>query len=338
MAGAVASYPSMMPGAGAKALRGMLHGMRKATALGLLAPLVLAVASAAPGAAAEPGFDTTWHDGKAELDGYRLTIERYGHPRQGRAVAIYVTEPFSRSMHVKLDRPAKTAGDSVDVLKLNLVRDFQTGIYDYHTIVSLFAGSADFAPLKVAFSSSEWCGQVYEELNRWGAKLAQRVSSYFDGESAERTLEVPAGGIMEDELFFLLRGFRKPYLDAGTIRTVPFLASPFYRRLAHRPTTWTNATIERLAEPQTVLVPAGTFVTDVFVIRPGDGREGRFYVERAHPRRIVKWAWTPAAPGRSLGGTDSAELTGSMRLEYWRTHDPGDQRYLERIGLRPLGD
>ena len=96
MAGAVAPHAGMRPAGGPQALRGMLHGMRKATALGLLAPLVLAVASAAPGAAAEPGFDMTWHDGKAELDGYRLTIERYGHPRQGRAVAIYVTEPLDR--------------------------------------------------------------------------------------------------------------------------------------------------------------------------------------------------------------------------------------------------
>ena len=50
--------------------------------------------------AAEPSFGSYWHDGKAELDGYRLTVQRYGHVRSGRAVAIYVTEPFSRSKHV----------------------------------------------------------------------------------------------------------------------------------------------------------------------------------------------------------------------------------------------
>jgi len=306
--------------------------VRKVARPALVALLLLA---AAPGDAADPSFDTHWHDGKAELDGYRLTIERYGRARQGRAVAIYVTEPFSRSRHVKLDDPSKTPADAVDVLKLNLVRDFQTGIYDYHTMISLFAATADFAPLKLALTSSEWCGQVYEELNRSGSRLSLRRSSYFEGESEDRTLEVPAGGVMEDELFVLLRGLRAPYLSPGGTRTVPFLASPFYRRLAHRAATWTTARIERLARPETVVVPAGRFATDVYVVRPEDGREGRFHVERPHPHRIVRWAWTAATAGGRREGMDSAELTGTTRLEYWRLNGPGDERTLGRIGLGP---
>jgi hypothetical protein len=302
---------------------------------GIIVALLLGLASPSPCAAADPGFDATWRDGKAELDGYRYTVTRYSRPRTGRAVAIYVTEPFSRSRHVKLDRPARIPGDSLDVMKLNLVRDFQTGIYDYHTIVSLFATTANFVPIKVAFSASEWCGQVNEELDRSGATLSQRIASYFDGESAERTLEIPPGGVLEDELFIQLRGLRAPYLDAGASRTVPFLASPFHRRLAHREATWTTARIERLATPETVVVPAGRFASDVYVVRPGDGREGRFHVERAHPRRIVKWSWTLATPASRGEGLDAGELTGSERLDYWRLHRPGDESYLGRIGLGP---
>ena len=286
--------------------------------------------------AAEPSFGPYWHDGKAELDGYRLTVQRYGHVRSGRAVAIYVTEPFSRSKHVKLDDPAKAPTDAVDVLKLNLVRDFQTGIYDYHTIMSLFVASADFAPLKIAFSSSEWCGQVYEELNVAGGSITQRVSSYFEGESAERTLDAPADGIEEDNLFVLLRGLHAPMLRTGEKRTYPFLASPFHRRLAHRPTAWASATIERLARPQRVRVPAGAFDVDVYVVQIADGREGRFAVERAYPHRIVRWAWKPAPGASLLGGTDAGELAGSTRLEYWRTHDPGDERYLRQLGVAAI--
>ena len=309
--------------------------VRKVAGPALIVLLLLAAAPPSPAEAPDPSFDTHWHDGKAELDGYRLTIERYGHQRRGRAVAIYVTEPFSRSQHVKLDDPSKTPSDAVDVLKLNLVRDFQTGIYDYHTMVSLFATTADFAPLKLALTSSEWCGQVYEELNLSGSTLSQRRSSYFEGESAERTLAIPSGGVIEDELFILLRGLRAPYLSAGGSRTVPFLASPFYRRLAHRPATWTTIRIERRARPETVVVPAGRFATDVYVVRTEDGREGRFDVERSHPHRIVRWAWTPAAAGGRREGMDSAELAGTTRLEYWRLNGPGDQRYLGRIGLGP---
>ena len=309
--------------------------MRRAIVHFVLAGSLVNVAIPFTCAVADPAFGAYWHDGKAELDGYRLTVDRYGHVRQGRAVAIYVTEPFSRSKHVKLDDPSKDPGDALDVLKLNLVRDFQTGVYDYHTILSLFANSADLAPVKIAFSSSEWCGQVYEEIDVSGSAMSQRVSSYFEGESSERRLEAPAGGVLEDNLFVLLRGLRAPFLGPGERRTVPFLASPFYRRLAHRPATWTSASVEHLPGPETVVVPAGSFSTDVYLVRPGDGREGRFFVERSYPHRIVRWAWRPAASAGPLGGTDAGELTGSTRLEYWKTHDPGDEEYLERIGLEP---
>jgi hypothetical protein len=304
-------------------------------AAGLVALLLPGIAAAPTARAADPGFDAHWHDGRAELDGYRLTLQRYGAPRRGRAVAIYVTEPFSRSRHVKLDDPATRPADAVDVLKLNLVRDFQTGIYDYHTVVSLFATTAAFAPLKLAFSASEWCGQVYEELDVRGATLSQRLASYFEGESAARSLTIPAGGILEDELFVRLRGLRGPYLRAGERHTVPFLASPLYRRLAHREAAWGRASIERLARPESAVVPAGTFTTDVYLVRTDDGREGRFHVERAHPHRIVKWAWTPATATGRREGMDSAELTGTTRVEYWRLNGPGDERYLDGIGVAP---
>src|SRR6185295_3327862 len=39
-------------------------------------------------------FESHWQDGKAELDGYRYTVTRYGHARAGTAVMVYVTEPF----------------------------------------------------------------------------------------------------------------------------------------------------------------------------------------------------------------------------------------------------
>lgn len=285
--------------------------------------------------AADPEFGAHWHDGRAELSGYRLSVQRYGHRRAGRGVTIYVTEPFSRSRHVKLDDPARTPADAVEVLKLILVRDFQTGIYDYHTALSLFSTSSDFAPLKLSFTSSEWCGQVHEQLDVTGGSLEQRIDSYFEGESAQRTIPIPAGGIQEDQLFVLLRGLRGPWLDPGAQREVPFLASPFYRRLAHRQASWTRATIRRLATPATVRVPAGSIVCDVYEVRPGDGRSGRFDIERAYPHRVVRWAWTAETGARSLGGTDVGELTGTKRLAYWKSNAPGDEVLLRDLGLEP---
>ncbi len=299
--------------------------------------LTLALALAGSAAAEPDRFGDWWHDGKAELNGYRYRVQRYGHVRSGRAVAIFVTEPFSRTRHVKLDDPGRTPGDAVEVLKLNLMRDFQTGIYDYHTMLSVFADAAGFTPLKVAFTSSEWCGQVNEEVHAGprGRSLLHRVASYFEGESTQQPLPMPAGGVQEDELFIALRGLRGEFLRAGGSRVVPFLASAFHRRLAHAPAVWQRATITRSAAPAVVEVPAGRFECDAYEIRPTDGRVGRIEIERAWPHRLVRWSWRPAPGASGLGGTDEAELTGSTRLDYWRTHDPGDERLLTQLGLTP---
>src|SRR5437868_2578401 len=132
--------------------------------LPLWVALVAGCAAAAPVPARDPEFGAWWHDGRAELDGYRLVVQRYGHPRAGQGVLVYVTEPFSIRSRVKVDDPARHPNDTWDVLKLNAVRDFQTGIYDYNTMVSMFVRSDDLVPVKVSFSSAEWCGHVYEEL------------------------------------------------------------------------------------------------------------------------------------------------------------------------------
>lgn len=319
---------------------GVLRERLSAALRAPLSPLLLCMAVAGSPALADDGFDARWRDGRAEIDGYRLRVDRYGTPRTGRAVAIYVTEPLSAATHVKLDDVASAKPDDVlDVLKLNLVRSFQTGIYDYHTMLSLFVTARDFVPVKVAFSSSEWCGQVYEQMDFRDGRVSAEYRSYFEGESGQQKLAVPAGALTEDDLFVALRGLRGPYLEPGASRQVPFLASPFIRRLAHRPLALGTATIERSTDAAPVTVPAGTLRADVYLVTTSDGRVGRFHVERDEPHRIVRWEWSAAlgaaAERRTLGGLDAGELTGSSREPYWRQHDPGDEKILERIGLAP---
>jgi hypothetical protein len=299
---------------------------------------------APPGAAAGAGagsrvFESHWQDDRAEMDGYRYGVVRYGQPRTGQAVMVFVTEPWSASQHVKSDHPERDPGDTFEALKLNFVRDFQTGIYDYNTMVSVYTRSRDFSLDKLVLSAMEWCGSVYEEMIFEPGRITDRLSSYFQGESGNRTLPWKKGGVEEDQLYILLRGLRgEAFLGPGRKRTLPFLTSPFYGRLGHRPTGWGRATIERLRTPETVLVPAGRFACDVYRVSPDDGRVGRFDIERAYPHRIIRWSWTP--PARAQGvmgrdGCDSGELLGSKRLAYWELHGNGDERYLEDLGLRP---
>jgi len=298
-----------------------LESMRNISSAVVLASLTLVI-----GVSASFGddFDTHWHDGKAELDGYRLTVSRYGENRNGTAVMVFVTEPFSESKRVKVNDWRAHPDDTIDVMKLNLVRDFQTGIYDYNTMVSVFVRTSTFEPVKISFSSAEWCGHVYAEMIFRDKSIRGTYASYFEDESGPISLGRPAGGITEDELFIRLRGLRKDFLAPGEARTLPYLPGSFYSRLSHHKQEWIQATITRPKIPQTVEVPAGSFETSIYDVRSSDGRIGTFYIENAYPHRIIKWSLPPDIDG---------ELTGSQRLEYWKLHAEGDEKYLEELGL-----
>lgn len=312
----------------------------QASAVGAALALILAAPLASDRAQAQGRtFESHWQDGRAEIDGYRYEVIRYGQQRLGQAVLIYVTEPFSESRRVKVDHPERTPPDTFEALKLNFVRNFQTGIYDYHTMVSLFTRSRDFSAVKISFSAGEWCGHVYEETQFERHRITDRLTSYFEGESAVRTLQIRKGGLAEDQLFVLLRDLRGgAFLEPGGRITVPFLPSPFYRRLGHRQIGWGSADIERLRRPERVQVPAGHFECDVYVVRVFDGREGRFWIEQAQPKRVVRWSWTPpaSAAGRmGRDGCDSGALTGSARIPYWQLNAEGNETYLRELGLNP---
>lgn len=269
-------------------------------------------------------FETWWHDGKAELNGYKLQVSRYGQTREGHAVSIYVTEPFSESKRVKVDDHTRDPADTFDALKLNLVRDFQTGIYDYNTMVSVFVRSADFSPVKVSFSSAEWCGHVYEELLFFPDRIVGQYFSYFENESGPRNLDAKPGGVHEDNLWILLRGLRGEFLKPGEKKTVPFLPSVYHGRLAHKAPVWTTAEIVRETKTEKVKTPAGLFEVTRYPVTVAGGRVGAFLVEASHPHRIVRWELPPDI---------SAELTGSMRSSYWRQHNNGDEKLLKELGL-----
>lgn len=276
-----------------------------------------------PAALFAQDFGAHWYDGRAELDGYRLTVSRYGQQRDGHAVMIYVTEPFSKSKLVKVDDHTKNPEDTFNVLKLNLVRDFQTGIYDYNTMVSVFANSADFEPVKVTFTSAEWCGHVYTEVVFDETNIRVQNESYFEDESGTRVLPKPGDLVSEDNLFILLRGLRGDYLKPGESKTVDYLPGVFFSRLAHEEATVAKAEISRRRDTERIRVPAGGFDAIVYDLSVA-GRSGVFYVENTYPHRIVRWELSPDVHG---------DLTGTRRLQYWRLNREGDESHLKALGL-----
>ena len=282
--------------------------------------------------AVDGDFESHWRDGQAELSGYEWSVTRYGQQRIGQAVMIFVVEPFSKSQKVKLDHPSIAASDSFEAMKLNLVRDFQTGIYDYNTMVSVFTDTMDFMPVKTSFTSAEWCGHVYEELLFGPKRIKELYFSYFEGESSSRMLRSKKGGVTEDGLFILLRDLRDDFLEPGEKRVLPFLAGSFYRRLTHRRLEWSTCEIERLAEFKTIEVPAGEFSVVVYSVKTGH-RIGRFFIEKPYPHRIIRWQWT-APKDVNAEGSETGELTGTVRSPYWQLNGNGHEDHLTQLGLK----
>ncbi len=272
-------------------------------------------------------FWAHWGDGQAELAGYRLTQPRYGQPRAGTAVLIFVTEEFSDALRVKADPGQHPPADVYPVLKLNAVREFQTGIYDYNVMTSTFTRIASGWPVaKVSFSSQEWCGHVYHQLLPRGGSVQGTFHSYFDGEAdGSEELPLPEGGVFEDALPILLRGLRGDYLKPGESRDVPLLPSLLSARLQHRRLSWTRATIARAARSERLRVPAGDFEVSTYSVRAA-GREAlTFQFDVRPPHRLVRW-WSDAG--------EEALLLKATRLPYWKLNAPGGERHLRELGLK----
>ena len=300
----------------------------------VLSLLLAIVFASAPGARSadptppplRPDFWAHWSDGKAEMNGYRLTQPRYGSPRKGTAVLVFVTEDFSDSLRVKADPGKHPASDVYPVLKLNAVRDFQTGIYDYNVMTSVFARVAAGWPLaKVSFSSQEWCGNVYHHLLPRGGRILGTSHSYFDGEAdAQQDLDFPAGGVLEDALPILLRGWGGAYLAPGESRSVPYLPSLLRARLEHKPLAWGRARIARGAASAPLRVPDGRFTVDMWQVAQDGGPTVTYEIESAPPFRLVRW---------SANTGEEGVLLGSTRLAYWKLNGPGGEEHLRGMGL-----
>ena len=281
----------------------------------------------------DDAFWRTWGDGRAELAGYDLVTPRYGALRTGTAVTIVVTETFSNEKRVKADPGRHGRTDEFPVIKLNLIQDFATGIYDYNLMTSAFVALAprNLRPpggvTKVSFGAQEWCGHAYAQL-LFDARYARFTGhSYFDGEAdSASALPVPNDAVSEDALLLWARGFSGPVLAPGDSATVPLAGSLRQARLTHQRLALTDVHLAHASAPETITVPAGTIACDVLTARVQGGRTWTFWVEQAPPHRVAQWACSDG---------ERARLLASDRLPYWEMNGPGGEQALARLGLTP---
>jgi len=194
-------------------------------------------------------FNDYWFSGKAELSSYELKQSRYGEIHDGEVVLVFVTEPFSLSKQVKLDYPKESGLDKVSVMKLNQSRKFNTGIYDYSILSSVFTPiEIEEYPhtLKTTTSMQEWCGHSYTQLNYVGNKYQLKQFSYFESEGdAEKEL---GQAQLEDGLMTKIR-INNGQLPEGEINLIP---SSIYSRFTHKDLKPSKATISKTESESTM--------------------------------------------------------------------------------------
>lgn len=278
------------------------------------------------GSASNAGFGAYWYQGQAELTSYELEQARYGEIHPGHAVLIYVTEDFSRAKQVKLDRPQEAGDDAVKVLKLNFTKKFNTGIYPYSMMTSVFAPvspEGDPHALKVTTSSQEWCGHTFVQMNRAGSGYEVHGYSYFESEGDES--KTFGDAVTEDELWVTLR------LDPGRLPTgeVALIPGTMFLRLRHVP--WG---LQRAAASLTTAGGADGLMAYTLSY-PELGRTLTIRFREAFPHEIEGWEETYSsgfgAGARKL--TTRATRKERMLTPYWTQNSLADAPLRAKLGL-----
>jgi len=266
-------------------------------------------------------FNNYWYAGKAEIASYDLEQSRYGEIHKGHAVLIFVTEDLSKSKQVKLDYPQRAQKDKIGVLKLNFTKKFNTGIYPYSMMQSVFTPvdrNSHPNSLKTTMSSQEWCGHTFTQLNLKKDMFAINSYSYFEQEGDKQSdLDKT---LLEDEIWNLIRLDYKG-LPVGDIEIIPGI---FHSRLLHQTLNKTIANAS-LSEDGTAM----TYLLDY----PKEGRSLSITFEKVFPHKILSWQET----AKGLGGktlTTKATLKKTLHTDYW-SKNKNKYKYLrDSLGLK----
>lgn len=271
-------------------------------------------------AEAPQDFNNYWYAGKAEITSFDLKQSRYGEIHTGKAVSVFVTEPFSKSKQVKLDNWKDQSPDNVSVLKLNMTKKFLTGIYPYSMMMSTFtpvSSNTHPHPFKITTSLQEWCGHTWMQLNLEDDAYRLRGYSYFETEG-DLDMKVPSV-LLEDELWTRIR-LNPETLPTGKVELLP---STFYLRLKHQPNKPVIASLT-LSE-----VPNSDYSKQThkkYTIEYKD-RDLTIYFESQFPHTILGWEET------YQGLTTTAKRINTIQSAYWGENSNGDRAIRKKLGL-----
>jgi len=265
-------------------------------------------------------FKNYWYGGKAEITSYALEQSRYGEIHRGKGVFIFVTESFSKNKQVKLDAPDANPNDKVSVLKMNATRKFNTGIYPYSTMQSVFT-PVKFKDhpftLKVATASQEWCGHTFEQLNLKNNHYDHQLFSYFESEGDKSNKLEKAW--LEDELFNRIR-LQPDALPKGEIKIIP---GTIFSRFKHVPLS-----VEKGIATMEVGKIEGQIQYEIKY--PNLGRTLTIYFQKEFPYLIESWEESLI---RNPDLVTRASRIKTIKLDYWNKNGTVDLKYRKELGL-----
>ena len=263
--------------------------------------------------AKHPKFNSYWSQGKAEITSYQLTQSRYGEIHEGTAVNIFVSEDFLPGKQVKAD---SKNDKNIPVLKLNSTKKFVTGMYPYSLMTSTFSPiNTSKNAVKISFSSQEWCGNTFVQLNN-REQFEIDFHSYFE-RNADRKLAIKKA-VLENDLWNTLR-INPKNLPIGKFNIIPsfeFLA------LNHQEIKSYTA--------ETSLKKVDDFI--LFTINyPSLERTLTIKATQEFPFSIESWEETILRKGKKA--TTKATRIKTIQAAYWNKNGVSDTKERKALGL-----
>ncbi len=264
-------------------------------------------------------FNNYWFNNKAEITSYQLEQARYGEIHKGTAVLIFVTEPFSKEKQVKADNPTP---NDFSVLKLNFTKKFNTGIYPYSMMNSLFLPIDDLSKplIKATSSAQEWCGHAFTQLNQRKNKWNVNSFSYFESEG-DNTASIP-NDVLEDEIWLRIRT-NPEMLPTGKTKLIPSL---FYVRLMHKELKAYRAEISSTTEKN---------LTTYSIYYPELERTLTIHYQNTFPYTIESWEETYVSGwgDKAEKLTTKATKINTLKNAYWTKNAVKDSLLRKELGL-----
>ncbi len=261
-------------------------------------------------------FVKYWFTGNAEVNTYILNQAQYGAMNKGEVIMAFVTEDFRLDKQVKFNNEVPK-GRAASVMKLNSIRRFSTGIYDYSAMTSVFMPLSvnDFShALKVNCSVQDWCGQSFRQLNFRQNGYQVMGHSYFEN-FVEENFHIDKG-VAEDELFSAIR-LRPDKLELGDKMMIPSLFSARMRQSKINPIL---AKLKLYEYKESYF--SGQKLRVYEVDYKGDARNLKIVFENIFPYRIVGFEETYKQ--KDVFMTSRAKLKKSILTSYWLLNQPAD--------------